>query len=51
MLEHLTPELRLELAAIRIAGLHRSADNTPLVSIPAKSARTIRRRAHEPRHA
>ena len=51
MLEQLSPEVRHELAAIRVAGLHRSADHTPLVSIPARSARAIRRRAHEPRHA
>ncbi len=51
MLEQLMPELRHELAATRIAGLHRSADHTPLVSITARSASTIRRRAHEPRHA
>ena len=51
MLEHVTPELRQELAAARLAGLHRSADHTPLDSISAKSARKIRRGAAESRHA
>ena len=50
MLEHLTPELRHELAAMRVAGLHRSADHSPLVASPARFARTIRRRAPEPTH-
>jgi hypothetical protein len=49
MWEQLTPEVRHELATSRIAGLHRSADHTPLDSITARSARTIRRRAPEPR--
>jgi hypothetical protein len=51
MLEQLTPELRQELAATRFAGLHRSADHTPLDSIATRSARTIRRDTAEPRHA
>ena len=51
MLEHVTPELRQELAAARLAGLHRSADHTPLDSVSAKSARTAKRDAAQSRHA
>ncbi len=45
MLEHLTPELRHELAAMRVAGLHRSADHSPLGASVPRFARTLRRRA------
>ena len=50
MLEHMTPELRHELASLRVAGLHRSAEQSP-PSISQRSARSIGRNAHAPAHA
>jgi hypothetical protein len=50
MLEHLTPELRHELASLRVAGLHRSAEQSPPASISQRSARSIGGNAHAPAH-